>query len=193
AELIKRIITEAKNNNQQFFNLLKATGMIESSLDFTSWKSRVDAYTVQNNLKRLNISNHDVSALELPLKMKETEVRRKLEQVVYNKEKLSHETHKIIQKSGKEIHITVINNSLLDAKEFFILKQQITEKLIPLLAETKQHTMTNHLRNTPAAILQLIQNLQTLADGQIYQTAEQFLKHMKKSEAFLAMTPKEQF
>src|SRR5699024_8415017 len=56
-----------------------------------------------------------------------------------------------------------------------------------------QHTMTNHLRNTPAAILQLLQNLQTLADGQIYQTAEQFLKHMKKSEAFLAMTPKEQF
>ena len=192
-ELIKRIITEATNNNQQFFNLLKATGIIESSLDFTSWKSQVDAYAVQNNLKRLNISNHDVSALELPLNMKETEVRRKLEQVVDNKAKLSHEAQKLMQKFGKEIHKNVINNSLLDAKEFVILKQQITEKLLPLLAETKQHTMTNHLRNTPAAILQLLQNLQTLADGQIYQTAEQFLKHMKKSEAFLAMTPKEQF
>src|SRR5699024_9029136 len=135
-------------------------------------------YAVQNNLNRLNISNHDVSALELPLKMKETEVRRKLEQVVDNRAKLSREAEKLMQKFGKEIHKTVINNSLLDAKEVVILKQQITEKLLPLLAETKQHTMTNHLRNTPAAILQLLQNLQTLADGQIYQTAEQFLKQV---------------
>src|SRR5699024_983313 len=100
------------------------------------------------------------SALELPLNMKETEVRRKLEQVVDNKAKLSHEAQKLMQKYGKEIHKNVINNSLLDAKEFVILKQQITEKLLTLLAETKQHKM---------------------------------LKHMEKSEAFLAMTPKEQF
>src|SRR5690625_2956832 len=193
AELIKRIITEATNNNQQFFNLLKATGMIESSLDFTSWKSQVSAYAEQNNLKRLNISNHDVSALELPLKLKETEVRQKLEQVVDNKAKLSHEAQKLMQKFGKEIHETVINNSPLDAKEFALLKQQIIKKLLPLLAKTKQNTITNRLQNTPTAIRQLSQNLQTLVDRQTYQTEVQFLKHMKQSEAFLTMTPKEQF
>lgn len=192
-ELIRHMSTEAINNNRQVFNLLKTTGIIEASLKFTTWKSHIEAYTEQNHWTQLNMPHRDATALKLPLKIEATEIKQVLKKVVENKGDLNDEAQKILRKFGEVMHQTIINHSTLDTKEFTLLKQQIIENLLPLLSRTQQIKMASHLLNTPLAIEQILQSLQTLADGQTYHSAEKLLRRLQQSETFLSMTPKEQF
>lgn len=182
--LVKQIQNQAASNNQQLFNLVKATGDLNTSVDFARWKSEWAAFSKQNNT-----GNNSM----LPFGLNSTKMMSSLEQINTNKVTVREETQTILQKWSTVFETAAANNSRLPSQEFTQLKQQLISSLQPLLSSEQQQKFTKLLQNNPTQLHQLFTTLQTLANSQTYSDIEQFLTTVKIGETFLSSSPKEQF
>lgn len=193
ASLVKQVITENDNNNRQLFNLLKASGSIDTSIDLSTWNKQWETFGKQNNVTPTNISNQQLSSIKLPFQMDGEIVYQALEKMVSNKVGIQNHSHEIIHLWGSKLTQLVTKNTVLPEQEFSELKQQIQQKIMPLLTQEQQQQFTKNLQNNPLQLRQLLTSLQTLSYDQNFTKMEQLLANMNSDKTFLLAAPKEQF
>ncbi|MBP1949107.1 hypothetical protein [Virgibacillus litoralis] len=185
-QIVKQIISQASNNNQQLFNVLKSSGAVIASVDFPTWKSEWAAFVKQDNLASGNNT-------KLPFKLNNMEITRVLEQMSSNSTSIRAASRAIIQSFGHSVETAATNNTKLPWQEFSLLKQQLTKTVMPLLSDTQQQQLTKFLENSPAQLRQLLNVLRTMASNDTYADIDSVLTTMKLGESFLNSSPKEQF
>ncbi|MFB4167514.1 hypothetical protein [Virgibacillus sp. JSM 102003] len=185
-QLVKQIISQASNNNQQLFNVLKSSGIVDASVDFSTWKSEWATFAKQDNL----VSG---SNTKLPFQLNSMEATRVLEQMSNNGTSIRSNSKAVIQSFGHSVETAVANNTALPGHEFSQLKQQLTKTIMPLLSDTQQQQLTKIISNSPTQMRQLLSVLQTMARSDTYADIDNVLTTMKLGESFLNSSPKEQF
>ncbi|MGP4106966.1 hypothetical protein [Virgibacillus sp. L01] len=184
--IVKQIISQASNNNQQLFNVLKSSGAVEANVDFSTWKSEWAAFAKQDNLAS---GNHT----KPPFHLNSMEATRVLEQMSKNRTSIRAASRAIIQSFGHSIEIAAANNTTLPGQVFTQLEQQLTKTVMPLLTDTQQQQLTKLLENNPTQMRQLFTVLRTMATSDTYADIDNVLTTMKLGESFLNSSPKEQF
>lgn len=181
--LVRHIQTEISKNSQQFFNTLKAAGAVDSTIDFTAWKSEWTSFTQKNNGNNA----------QLPFQLNSANLISSLEQMNTNQSAVRVEAAKVLQNWSTVLENSAVNNAALSSEQFTQLKQQFTNSLLPSLTNGQQQQVIKLLQNNPASLRQLLTTLETMADRQISAGTEQFLSTVKRGESFLVQPPKEQF
>ncbi|WP_176555799.1 hypothetical protein [Virgibacillus ndiopensis] len=181
--LVKQIISEAKINNQQLFNLLKASGAIHSKINFASWKAQWENFSNENN------AQFNLPSKKLPFQFNHEKSIQMLEQF--------NETGKrvlgLLQQWGKVIGQTLQTNSSLRNHDFTAFKQQIEQSLLPTLTSKRQQQITELLQNNSESLSKLLARIQALANNSSNSQVEQLLLNVKQGESLLFTNPKEQF
>lgn len=185
-QVVKQIMSQASNNNQQLFNVLKSSGAIDASVDFSTWKSEWATFAKQDNLASGNYT-------KLPFQLNNMEATRALEQMSNKGTSIRAASKAIIQSWGNSVETAAVNNTALPEQEFAQLKQQLTKTVMPLLSDTQQQQLARLIENSPTQMRQLLTVLQTMANSDTYTDIDSVLTTMKLGESFLNSSPKEQF
>lgn len=193
ASLIKQILTETKCNHPQFFNLLRSSGSIDQSIEFTTWKSHWEAFARQNNITLMNIptaSTQQLNKAVLPFQMNSAEIYQTLDKVIFNKVELQSKGQEMLQQWGNKL--TLLSQPMPE-KEFIVLKQQITQEIMPFLTTKQQDSLLAILKNDVLHLPQLLKTLETFSSNQDMANLEAYLTKVNQDKGLLAATPKEQF
>ncbi len=184
--IVKQIISQASTNNQQLFNVLKGSGVVDASADFSTWKSEWAAFAKGDNLTSGKYA-------KLPFQLNNLEATRGLEHMSNNGTSLRATSKAIIQSFGHSVETAAANNTALPGQDFAQLKQQLTKTVMPLLSDTQQQQLTKLIENNPTQMRQLLSVLRTMASSDTYADIDSVLTTMKLGESFLNSSPKEQF
>ena len=187
--IIKQILTENKHHNQQLFNLLKATGLVNMSIDFSTWQSQWEAFEERNNITPTNIQNQLLNTA-LPFEMDSERVVSILEQTISNKMVLQRHSTEMLQLWENKLAKTSAD-PVLTEQEFTVLKQQISQKITPLLSSELSAATISKYNSVHAQ--QILSILHTLTDKQGFADTEELLTKIKLDKLFLQAAPKEQF
>ncbi|MFD1038003.1 hypothetical protein ACFQ3N_06225 [Virgibacillus byunsanensis] len=188
ASLVKEIISEVSSNNQSFFNGLKASGAINSSMEFSQWKTGWERFMKQHSIQSSTVSNQQITHVKLPFQMDETQVMQRLKYMINHKAEIRADAQALTQKWSNVINQTAANNRNLSAQLFSKLQQDISQKVMPLISNQQQQR-----GNNPASLRQLQTMLQTMANEPTFTKIEQFIANAKQGEALFSASPREQF
>ncbi|WP_029269785.1 hypothetical protein [Virgibacillus alimentarius] len=183
--LIGHIAAEIKNNHPHFLNLLKAAGLIDSTVTFSAWKSEWTSFLRENNLTPSSIANRNLANVSLPNKINETLLIKILEKLLVNHSRIRSVAQQIINAFGNSLNKAIVTNLSLQGQEYAKLKKRIIRDFIPLISKGQQITLLKSLHNNPVALQNLYTNLQALSNEQTYLTVEQFLRSETR-EQFLS-------
>nr|GGG69129.1 hypothetical protein GCM10011398_11400 [Virgibacillus oceani] len=181
---INQIISEAADNSQHLFNLLKNAGLIRSAINFSAWKENwVDFYN-QNHANQSRMPSEG-----LPFQLNLEKSMQHLEQL-NNIGKMS---KTIIQQWTNSIVQALQNIAPLESSTFNTLKQQIEKALLPILPLKQQKQIVELLQNNPASLRKLLTGLQALANNYANVNSEQSIMKEGQGMPLLITNPKEQF
>lgn len=192
AALTKQILAETQHNNPHFFNLLKAAGAISSSIDFTMWQTQWEAFTAQNK-KMLQHTHNQQLSVALPFQMDSEVTVSSLEQLISNQNELRHHSQEMMQLWHNKLTHGSIDQPALTRQEFAVLKQGITQQILPLLSGKSQQQLASHLQYNTADLRQVLEILETLNDKQALMKAADLMTKIQRDSLFFQASAKDQF
>lgn len=192
-ELMMQIINEAKENDQQLFNTLKAVGAIANDLNFETWKSDWEKLARQHNITPLTVSNPKLNDVSTPIVIQDNNLEETLLRMQSSKQSLQSESQAFSSKWAKLINESFIKDTPLSTQDFAQLKQEITEKLFLVLTENQRNVLTKLMENNPAQLRQLLTRIQAFSSEAFYTKNEEILAIFNQSFGSMSSSPKEQF
>ncbi|SFB20614.1 hypothetical protein SAMN04488072_109173 [Lentibacillus halodurans] len=181
--LVKQIVTEASNNNQQLFQALKVAGAIDAHVDFSKWKAEWTTSARQDG----SINGKQ------PFQLNRSEALQLLEALQKNGVRIRKASQVFVQQWSSTIENAALNKQSISGQDFWQLKQQLTKSLMPLMSGAQHEHFAKLIQNNPVQLQQLLTTLQTMAGSQTYTTIENVLTPLKTENTFLFSSPKEQF
>ncbi|WP_404452601.1 hypothetical protein LG329_00465 [Virgibacillus necropolis] len=195
--LIKHILTEIESTKTTFFVAAKATGLVNESVELSSWKIDWQSFAKSNfgnvSAKNITMSSQQVNSLSLPYNMNDTDVLNIFKHLLANKGHLITQTEALLQQFSSAISKANIHQIPMSSSDFSQLKSQIEKELLPIMAskQQQQHVRTL-LQNNTTSLDQLHTLLKTLSNDQTYTQIEQLVNSTKSGDNLLFAKPHEQ-
>lgn len=192
-QIITKIMAEATVNNQQTFDVLKVAGLIDHKVDFSTWKSQWKTFSSQQNITSLNASNQQLSGVNMPFPVNVEMIEQTLQQMKTVQLELRTASQITVNKWASFINETVIKSTPLSDQNFAQLKQEINEKIMPLLTRNQQDQIVKLMQNNPVQLRELLSTLQTYTNDQTYTKIDEVLTTLNRQDPFSVLPAKDQF
>ncbi|OZU90336.1 hypothetical protein CIL03_04100 [Virgibacillus indicus] len=182
----QQISSEAVMDKQIFFNIAKASGLVDPTLDFNSWKSK------WNSFAAIIGDEQTLNNLKLPFGFNESKIAHVFSQLINNRDQIISQSQEFLKMWQLNINQAAANGVPLSNEDFVQMKRQYSQLIMPFASNDSQQAM-NLLNNTPNNLNQFLSLVQTLNNGQTYTEIEHFLQKLSLDSLFLQKTPKDQF
>lgn len=192
-KVITQIIAEANSNNQEFFNALKIAGLIDQNIEYSSWKSQWLSFSNQHHSAIVNSSDHHYLQSNLPFPINLNAVEQALNQVMNSQTSLSEQSRDIVSNWSSIINETVIKNTILSERNFEHFKNEITQKILPILSNQQRGILMEKLENNPAQLRQFLTMIQQFTFQHTYTNIEQILSKITEYEPSNIILPQVKF
>lgn len=188
---------ESQSAVDKWANLLHETivkNTISSDPNLLQLKQEIVAKLVPLlTVNHLYPSNQQLSALNLPFSVDIEGLEQALQQMKSTQIELQSVSRTMVNKWSNMINEAVLKSVPLSAQNFPQFKQEITEKIMPLLSTNQQEQMHRKLENSPTQLRQLLTTLQTYVNEQTYTQIDQVLSSTSRQDLFNALSSQEQF
>src|SRR5690625_1554684 len=187
--LVTQILAQENINSQQLFDTLKLSGVIDRNIEFSTWKSQWQSFSNQHQ----NSPNNPISQGNSLFSMNVNNVEKSLNNMMNSQSKLSEGSQEIVSKWSSEINETVIKNTRLLERDYEQFKNEVSQKVLPLLTNNQQAVVLEKLDNHPVQLRQLLTTIQQYTYQQTYTNIEQILTTVTEQDSFNSLLPHEKF
>ncbi len=191
--IITQIIAEVNTNNQQLFSILKLVGLIDQNVEFSTWKSQWTSFSNQYQLTAENSPNHQYVQSNLPFPVSVNMIEKVLNEIMNSQTQLKETSQDIVSKWSNLINETVIKNLPLSERNFEQFKNEIAQKILPLLSNNQRELVLEKLENNPVQLRQVLTMIQAYTIQQTYISVEQILTTISEQDPFNILPPQEKF
>lgn len=191
--MISQIISEANGNHQLLFNTLKLAGLIDQNVEFSTWKSQWTTYANQNQAAYGNRPHHSSVQQNTPFPVHINTIEQVLSEMINSQTELRQVSQEIVSKWSTNINEAVIKNMPLSNRFFEQFRNEITQKIMPIISNHQRAAILEKTENSPVQLRQLLTMIQQYASQQTYANVEQILATISEQEPFHILPPQEKF
>ena len=191
--MISQIISEANGNHQLLFNTLKLAGLIDQNVEFSTWKSQWTTYANQNQAAYGNRPHHSSVQQNTPFPVHINTIEQVLSEMINSQTELRQVSQEIVSKWSTNINEAVIKNMPLSNRFFEQFRNEITQKIMPIISNHQRAAILEKTENSPVQLRQLLTMIQQYASQQTYANVEQILARISEQEPFHILPPQEKF
>ncbi|WP_337019457.1 hypothetical protein [Oceanobacillus massiliensis] len=187
--LIRQVIADNSSNSQQLFQIVKHMGMILQNVDFQTWKSE---WKQMEPLLADKVNTPPLQEVKLPFQLNHSTVLQALEQVNSNKQMVLAESQELLKIWGSKLNQATSNGAVLTQSDFVKLRDDIAQKIAPLLA-VDQGQSQRIISNDLPQLERLLTMLETFSKAQTFAQLNNTLASINLDKLFMLHSPKDQF
>src|SRR5699024_9530060 len=161
--IISQIISEANGNHQLLFNTLKLAGLIDQNVGFSTWKSQWTTYASQNQAAYGNSPHHPSVQQNTPFPVHINTIEQVLSEMINSQTELKQVSQEIVSKWSTNINEAVIKNIPLSNRVFEQFRNEITQKIMPIISDHQRAAILEKTENSPVQLRQLLTMIQQYA------------------------------
>ena len=191
--IISQIVTEANGNYQPLFSTLRLAGLIDQNVEFSTWKSQWTSYANQNQAAYGNRPHHSSVQQNTPFPVHINTIEQVLSEMINSQTELRQVSQEMVSKWSTNINEAVIKNMPLSNRVFEQFRNEITQKIMPIISNHQRAAILEKTENSPVQLRQLLTMIQQYASQQTYANVEQILSTISEQEPFHILPPQEKF